>query len=245
YRYKFVNKAYAERYGRAASDIIGRTVQEVLGDAVFAQLKPLADRAIAGERSDFEAEVTYDGLGKRWIKGAYAPEADDSGQSVGWVVAIIDITDRKRAEQTLREADRCKDEFLVVLGHELRNPLASLRVGIELLQHAEQHPETLGELRAMMERQIGHLIRLVDDLLDLARVTRGDVQLRMAPLDLAGVVRAAVELCNPLLRERGHTLAMAVEPQVLIVEGDFQRLTQVVGNLLANAAKYTEPGGRI
>src|SRR5690606_13219870 len=143
YRYKFVNKAYAERYGRAARDIVGRTVRDVLGDAAFAQLKPLADRAIAGARSDFEAEVTYDDLGKRWIKGAYAPEIDETGRAVGWVVAIIDITDRKRAEQTLREADRRKDEFLAVLGHELRNPLAPLRAGIELLQNAEQHPETL------------------------------------------------------------------------------------------------------
>jgi PAS domain S-box-containing protein len=245
YRYKFVNKAYAERYGRSARDIVGRTIWEVLGDDAFAQLKPLADRAIAGERSDFEAEVDYDDLGKRWIKGAYAPEIDETGQFVGWVAAIIDITDRKRAEQTLRDADRRKDEFLAVLGHELRNPLAPLRAGIELLQNAEQHPETLVGLRAMMQRQIGHLIRLVDDLLDLARVTRGDVQLRMAPLDLAQVVGAAVELCNPLIAERGHTLEVAVEPSVLIVEGDFQRLTQVVGNLLGNAAKYTEPGGRI
>src|SRR5690606_9501241 len=140
----------------------------------------------------------------------------------------IDITDRKRAEQALREADRRKDEFLAVLGHELRNPLAPLRAGIELMREAADRPALLESLRAMMDRQLAHLIHLVDDLLDLARVTRGEIQLQRAPLDLADVIQAAAELSAPVISERRHSLEVAIEPTKLPVDGDFQRLTQVI-----------------
>src|SRR5690606_13936413 len=178
YRYKFVNKAYAARYGYSPREMIGKHVAEVLGDEAFEQLRPHADRAFAGERNEFEAEVGYRDFPPQWIRCAYAPERDDQGSPVGWIAAIINITDRKRAEEALREADRRKDEFLAVLGHELRNPLAPLRSGIELLKDAGERPELLASLRGMMERQLAHLIHLVDDLLDLARVTRGDVDLQ-------------------------------------------------------------------
>jgi len=245
YRYKFVNKAYAERYGMSPRDLVGVHVADVLGDEAFAQLKPYADRACAGEHDDFEVELDYQGIGSQWIRCAYAPELDDHGNPVGWIAAIIDITDRKRAEEALRQADRRKDEFLAVLGHELRNPLAPLRAGIELLKEAEQRPDLLRNLREMMERQLAHLIHLVDDLLDLARVTRGDIELQRAPLDLRAVIRAAVELGMPLIEERRHRLEVSAGDSPLPVQGDFQRLTRVVGNLLSNAAKYTEAGGTI
>src|SRR5690606_11427159 len=133
----------------------------------------------------------------------------DHGNAVGWIAAIINITDRKRAEEALREADRRKDEFLAVLGHELRNPLAPLRAGIELLKEAGQRPDLLANLREMMERQLAHLIHLVDDLLDLARVTRGDVDLQRGPLDLRAVISAAIELGTPAIEERRHRLDVA------------------------------------
>jgi len=245
YRYKFVNKAYAARYGMSPRDLVGKHVADVLGDEAFAQLKPHADRAFAGERDEFEVEVQYRDFGRQWIRCAYAPELDDHGNAVGWIAAVLDITDRKRAEEALRAADRRKDEFLAVLGHELRNPLAPLRAGIELMKEAEQRPELLRSLREMMERQLAHLIHLVDDLLDLARVTRGDIDLERAPLDLRAVIRSAVELGMPLINERRHRLEVSAGDVPLPVEGDFQRLTQVLGNLLSNAAKYTETGGTI
>ena len=124
YRYKFVNRAYAERYGRSPCDLVGVHVADMLGEKAFAQLKPYADRACAGEHDDFEIELDYRNIGSQWVRCAYAPELDDHGNPVGWIAAIIDITDRKRAEEALRQADRRKDEFLAVLGHELRNPLA-------------------------------------------------------------------------------------------------------------------------
>jgi CheY-like chemotaxis protein/nitrogen-specific signal transduction histidine kinase len=155
-----------------------------------------------------------------------------------------DITERKRAEEALREADRRKDEFLAVLGHELRNPLAPLRSGVELLELARDRPELLEGIRVMMQRQLGHLVHLVDDLLDLSRITRGDIQLQQATVELQAIIAAAVELTRPLTVERGHRLTVDA-PDPIYVRGDFERLTQIVGNLLSNAAKYTPPGGSI
>src|SRR5690606_19867703 len=245
YRFKFVNRAYAARYGLDPREIVGRTFAEVAGDEAFAALKAHADRALRGERSDFELEVRYRDLGAQWIRCAYAPEREEEGRIVGWVAAILDITARKRAEEALLEADRRKNEFLAVLGHELRNPLAPLRTGVELLKHGGENAELLANLRAMMERQLGHLIRLVDDLLDLSRISRGEVELQRERLDLHTVIDAAVELSRPALVERRHSLVPHHAPIPLPIEGDFQRLTQVVGNLLSNAAKYTDPGGTI
>src|SRR5690606_10882072 len=119
--------AYAARYGMSPREMIGLHVADVIGEEAFEQIRPHADRAISGERNEFELEVAYRNFGPQWIRCAYAPELDEHGVPVGWIAAIIDITDRKRAEEALREADRRKDEFLAVLGHELRNPLAPLR----------------------------------------------------------------------------------------------------------------------
>jgi PAS domain S-box-containing protein len=245
YRFKFVNKAYADRIGMAPRDIVGRTFAEILGDEAFEQLKPHVDRALRGERSEFEAEIRYRDLGQQWIRCAYAPEWDEAGNVIGWVAAILNITDRKLAEEALREADRRKDEFLAMLGHELRNPLAPLQTGVELLKAADQKPELLESVRSMMERQLGHLIHLVDDLLDLSRISRGEIALRRAPLDLRAVIEAAVELSKPIVTHRRHELIVRHAARRLPVDGDFERLTQVLGNLLSNAAKYTEPGGTI
>ncbi|HEU4619724.1 MAG TPA: PAS domain S-box protein [Gammaproteobacteria bacterium] len=370
YRFKFVNKAYAERFDCTPDDIVGLTVSEVLGEKAFAEIKQHADRALEGRRAEFEIEMHYRDLGPQWIRSAYAPECDESGRVVGWLAAALDITDRKeaeealrsseqryrrlveqtvvgvanadfdgvltfvndglcellgyaeseltgrnvlelmhpddsrrdeamfrrlrdgapftiekrllrkegtpvwvhiyataltdslgrpqsavaivadiserkRAEQALQEADRRKDEFLAVLGHELRNPLAPLSSGLELIRRAGTGPEVIDGVRSMMERQLEHLVRLVDDLLDVSRFSRGKIELQRAPLDLAGVIEAAVELVKPQIGERRHVLVVERDERPLPVEGDFQRLIQVVGNLLSNAAKYTEPEGTI
>ncbi|MBN1238326.1 MAG: PAS domain S-box protein [Gammaproteobacteria bacterium] len=245
YRFKFVNEAYAQRVGKKPAEIIGRTMAEVLGEEAFAQIKPHADRALAGERNEFEAEVYYRDLGRQWIRSANAPERDEQGNVVGWVAAVINITDRKRAEEALHEADRRKNEFLAVLGHELRNPLAPLQTGVELLKAAAHKPDIVQSASAMMERQLGHLIHLVDDLLDLSRISRGEIALRRNPLELKAVIDAAVELTRPTLSLRRHELDVRHTGERLTVDGDFERLTQVVGNLLSNAGKYTATGGRI
>ena len=151
---------------------------------------------------------------------------------------------REAAEAALREDDRRKDEFLAILAHELRNPLAPIRNALTVLQMTGDDPE-LGQLCDMMGRQVNHLVRLVDDLMEVSRITRGKIELRMERADLGAVVRTAVEASRPLIEAAGHHLAIAIPPRRLAVHGDPVRLAQVFANLLNNAAKYTDPGGKI
>jgi CheY-like chemotaxis protein/two-component sensor histidine kinase len=145
----------------------------------------------------------------------------------------------------LKEASRRKDEFLAVLGHELRNPLAPLSLATDLLQRADAKPEVVETVRPMMRRQIDHLTRLVDDLLDVTRITRGHAELRYASFDLRAALESAIEQSRPLIAERRHTLRIELGDTPLRADGDVHRLTQVFGNLLSNAARYSEPGGEI
>jgi signal transduction histidine kinase/DNA-binding response OmpR family regulator len=153
--------------------------------------------------------------------------------------------DNARLYREVQEADRRKNEFLAMLAHELRNPLAPIRNGIQLLRAAGGADPRVREVREMMDRQVQHLIRLVDDLLDLSRITRGKIRLQSGPIELGEALARALETCRPLIEERRHRLEVAVAPAPLRVEGDAVRLAQVVGNLLNNAAKYTEEGGDI
>jgi signal transduction histidine kinase len=150
-----------------------------------------------------------------------------------------------RLFEELREADQRKTTFLAVLAHELRNPLAPVRSALEILRMPEAGAEDALAARAVMERQVTHLVRLVDDLLDVSRIMRGKVQIRRGPLELSAVVARAVETARPVIDAQGQELIVALPPGPLCLEGDEIRLAQVVGNLLMNAAKYSERGGRI
>jgi signal transduction histidine kinase len=150
-----------------------------------------------------------------------------------------------KAESQLREADRRKDEFLAMLAHELRNPLAPISAGAQLLQSGHAGPEAVQRTAGIIVRQVHHLTRLVDDLLDVSRVTRGLVTLARAPLDIANVVADAVEQSEPLMKSRQHRFEVALPETPLVVSGDHKRLVQVLVNVLNNAAKYTPPGGAI
>jgi CheY-like chemotaxis protein len=169
----------------------------------------------------------------------------EDGEIKEWFCTASDITGRKETEQTLYQTDRAKDEFLAVLGHELRNPLAALSTALELLERAQAKPQLVDSVRPMMRRQLAHLQRLVDDLLDVSRLSRGRAVLQNAPLDLRTAVASAIEQCWPLIRERGHDLAANLARERVPIRGDSQRLTQVIGNLLTNAAKYSADGGKI
>ena len=147
--------------------------------------------------------------------------------------------------QTLKEADRHKDEFLAVLAHELRNPLAPIRNAVEIMRRSSIDDAQLTWSRDVIERQVKHLSRLVDDLLDVSRITRGNINLMREPLTVNTIVSRALETVQPLMTEQRHDLVLDLPKEDLEVEGDLTRLTQVLGNLLNNAAKYTDPGGRI
>jgi two-component system, chemotaxis family, CheB/CheR fusion protein len=173
------------------------------------------------------------------------------GKPVSTVIEVRDITERKRweetlraSEQALREADRRKDDFLAVLGHELRNPLAPIRMGVEIMKRSNDLA-TIQEARDIIERQTEQLTHLLDDLLDVSRISRGAISLHKERVDLAETVRLALESSQTLFEERNHQLTLLLPPTPIYLEADKTRLTQIILNLLTNAAKYTNPGGSI
>jgi signal transduction histidine kinase len=177
---------------------------------------------------------------------AFAKPLFDSQQRPrGAVACMLDVTELKRAEIALREGDRRKDEFLATLAHELRNPLAPIRNGVELLRLGSTDQAHVGEIRGIMERQVEHLTRLVDDLLDVSRITRNKIDLRKQRVDFAEIVAVAIEASRPLIDAAGHSLIVTVPPGPVYLDADATRLAQVFSNLLNNSAKYTEPGGKI
>ena len=156
-----------------------------------------------------------------------------------------EVAERARAETALKQADRQKDEFLAMLAHELRNPLAPILNAVQLMKLKPATDPELGRARDMIARQLAHLTRLVDDLLDVSRITRGKINLAKEPVDIATLVSRAVETVQPLISERAHRLSVELPAAPVMVNGDPLRLTQALGNVLGNAAKYTEPGGQI
>ena len=180
------------------------------------------------------------------------PIANADGTIREWVGVHTDITERRRDEEKLRqlatkftEADRRKDEFLATLAHELRNPLAPIRTGLQLMKLPGVQQANIEQARSMMERQLTQMVRLVDDLMDVSRISRGKLDLRKARVPLAAVLNSAVETSRPLIAQMGHELTITLPQQPLIVDADLTRLAQVFLNLLNNAAKYSDRGGHI
>jgi len=184
--------------------------------------------------------------GRRLTALAHAnPIHNDTGLVIGAVNVLVDISDRKRAEDALKEADRSKNEFLATLAHELRNPLAPIRAAVKILQLKSKHtPESKSALE-VIERQTKQMTRLIDDLLDIARVTSNKLELRRERIDISEVLKAAVETSRPLVEQRGHKLTVKAPAEPVYLDGDLVRLAQVISNLLNNAAKYTERGGQL
>jgi PAS domain S-box-containing protein len=186
------------------------------------------------------ADGTY-----RWHLSRGVP-VDSTGMGVmQWFGTATDIHDLKLAQEALQQADRRKDEFLATLAHELRNPLAPIRNGLYVLRMQANDPTGREKTVAMMERQLGHMVVLIDDLLDVSRITRGKLTLRREPVDLSVAIDMAIEAAQPLIQQNAHTLDVRVVTGPLTVHGDVNRLAQVVGNLLTNSAKYTPRGGHI
>lgn len=183
--------------------------------------------------------------GQRLTALAHAsPIHNERGRVIGAVNVLVDISDRKRNEDALKEADRSKNEFLATLAHELRNPLAPIRAAVKILQIKSPTPESKSALD-VIERQTRQMTRLIDDLLDVARITSNKLELRREQIELREVIKAAVETSRPLIEQRGHKLTVRSPSAPIHVDGDPVRLAQVISNLLNNAAKYTERGGRI
>lgn len=188
----------------------------------------------------------------RWHLSRMLPVRDDHGRIVRWFGTNTDITDQIEAANELRElaanlseADRRKDVFLATLAHELRNPLAPIRNALSVLKHNEDNPQAFDETREMLERQVQQMVRLIDDLLDLSRISRNRIDLRKEDVVLSEVIEHAVETCRPIIDEAEHALTVRLPEEPIHLHADKVRLAQVFLNLLNNSAKYTERGGKI
>lgn len=211
------------------------------------------EQAIA-EQTQYDMEyrvIRPDDKKEVWVsaKGRAQYEA---GQAIGMFGVVQDITERKRLEQELRqrveelaEADRKKDDFIALLAHELRNPLAPLRYGLQVMALAGGDQAMVAKARAMMDRQLSHMVRLIDDLMDVSRISRNKLEIRRARVPLSEVISSAVETALPAIEAAGHALTVALPGEPVLLDADLTRLAQVFSNLLTNSAKYTEPGGKI
>ncbi len=245
YRFLEVNPSFAANTG--LHDAVGKTVRSLVPAHEQYWFDIYGRVALTGEPVRFVDEAA--GLG-RWYNVYAARVGADGSDKV--VVLFTDITERRRTETELRrladdlaEQDRRKTEFLATLAHELRNPLAPIRSGLQLMRRTKGDPAALARVQDIMDRQLDHLVHLVDDLLDVARITRGQIALKPDWIALEDVVRAAVDTSMPLIEAARHSLDLRLPDAPLRLYADATRLTQVISNLLNNAAKYTPRGGAI
>ena len=238
------NASTARFFGRPGEALDGQLVGGL--GVPPAILSLWLDRFREAERAGTPIRFEYEHVaptGRAWLSATVGFIGRSPAGRPRFSFVVEDITDRKRAEEALKEADRRKDEFLAMLAHELRNPLAAINNAVQLARRAG--PGRLREPdREVIGRQCAHLARLIDDLMDVSRISRGKIRLRAERLDAATVLRWAVGTVRPLAEQRRHEL-IASFPDALWVEADPTRLEQIVVNLLTNAAKYTEPGGHI
>jgi PAS domain S-box-containing protein len=254
-RIESFNPAAEKIFGFDRSEVIGMNVNMLMPEPYHSE----HDHYLSNYLRTGEAKIIGIGrevVGKRKDGSKFPMELAVSGfliESRRYFTGIVrDITERKRLEQQLRErleelaeADRQKNEFLAMLAHELRNPMAPMRNALHLMNMPGADDSMVRQSRAMMERQLEHLVRLVDDLLDVSRIIRGKIELRKEDLDIATAVVRAVETAQPIIETHGHRLTIELPDEPIWVQGDLIRLSQVIANLLTNAAKYTDRAGHI
>ncbi len=247
--FEFANDSYLALAGRTA--VVGRTIRDVFpeldGQGIYELLDSVyaTGQAFIADSLRLDMRRTGDDrLDEVYFKFVYQPMPGAAGEIDRIAVIATEVTELASARRDAEAASRAKDEFLAMLGHELRNPLAPILTALQLMAIRDAADTTAKE-RAVIERQVRHLMRLVDDLLDVSRIARGRIDLSRGEIEISKIVAQAVEMASPLFEERRHNLVLRVPRSGLTVNGDVTRLSQVVQNLLTNAAKYTEPGGQI
>jgi len=241
------NPAAEVMKGYAKDEIIGCHISLLYTDEDRNTGNPQRNMRRAAEQGTFQEETwrqRKDGS-RFWALVEIIAVKNDSGELLGFCKLIRDISERRCMELALREADRHKDEFLALLAHELRNPLAALSASAVLLSKDMTDPGFAKKASQIIGRQVNQMTGLVEDLLDVSRVSRGQISLDMAPVDMKAVIGDALEQARPFIKSRNHTLAIELTSDAACVQGDEKRLIQVICNLLNNAAKYTPPGGDV
>jgi PAS domain S-box-containing protein len=232
--------------GYTAGEIIGHSFERFFTPTDVAAGNPAAElrQAMLNRRSeDHGWRLRKDGS-RFWAEAIVTSLRDDDGRMRGFAKVVRDLSQHKRLE-SLEEQGRHLTEFLAMLAHELRNPLAPIRNALAIIAASEQGSKRVKWSREVIERQTEHLTRLVDDLLDVSRITRGKLRLQQAPVDLNTTLQRAIETSRPVIDKRGHRLHVSVPSEPVMVHGDMTRLTQVASNLISNAAKYTPEGGDV
>jgi PAS domain S-box-containing protein len=246
-RLTYVNRALLDLWGLPLEQVVGKNFFEIgYPDALAGKLQRQIKEVFDSRCEIIDETPDISGTG---TEGHYEyilrPVVGDQGKVDQVAGSGREITARKRAEDALKDADRRKSEFLAILAHELRNPLAPICNALQILRRSDGKRENAQPIVEMMERQIAQMVRLVDDLLDVSRISHGTIELRRERVELAAIVRQAVEAVQPLLVSMDHELTITAPAQPVHVSADPARLIQVLGNLLHNACKFTEPGGRI
>ena len=240
------NRGAERLFGYRAAEVVGRSIALIIPEERLHEERQFLLRLRAGERIEHFETVRRRKDGRMVdVSLTISPVRDLTGRIIGASKIARDISSRRRFEEAQREADRRKDEFLAMLAHELRKPLAPIRSSLDVLRLAPPGSEAADKARTIIERQVKQLVRLVDDLLEVSRASRGKIDLAREALDLAGVVANAMETSRPAIEAARHKLSVTVPAEPLIVNGDPVRLGQVIANLLNNSAKYTDPGGKI
>ena len=233
----------AEAFGQPLEKVFTIINEETREAARNPVEKVLREGTVVG-LANHTALISKDGM-ETSIEDSAAPIRDAAGEISGAVMVFHDVTERRRAERAMKEADKRKDEFIATLAHELRNPLAPIRSGLEILNLAGNDSVMAETARSMMDQALNQMVRLVDDLLDASRITTGKLQLRKERVELAAVVQSVVDTSRQMIDEQGHKLTVDLPAAPILLDADPTRLAQVFSNLLNNATKYSEAGGQI
>ncbi len=245
FRFQRINETFAAMHGQPIAAYIGKRVEDVFV-STWPSLFSYFAQALAGQPVvNVESHTTDASSGQLhyWLNSYYPVTVDD--QNIGIGLVVVEVTSQKRIEQALKDADRHKDEFLATLAHELRNPLAPIRASIEVFKLRVLDDPDLALSRDVIDRQITHMARLLEDLLDVSRISRNTLELRRERVRLQDVMQMALETSRPIIQSNQHQLTVVLPREPITLSADSMRLAQVFSNLLNNAAKYTEPGGEI